>query len=97
MQKKPSAIVVGVRAEQGLGGALCRKFAAEGCHVFVAGRTSAKVQGIVASLEASGASAEGVVTDASNEANVVALFDRAFAMREALLNSSCSTQATISG
>ena len=37
---KPSAIVVGVGAEQGLGAALCRRFAAQGYHVFVAGRTS---------------------------------------------------------
>ena len=37
--KKPSAIVVGVGAKQGLGAALCRRFAAQGYHVFVAGRT----------------------------------------------------------
>ena len=41
--KKPSAIVVGVGAEQGLGAALCRRFAAQGYHVFVAGRTSGKI------------------------------------------------------
>jgi NAD(P)-dependent dehydrogenase (short-subunit alcohol dehydrogenase family) len=35
---KPVAIVVGVGAERGLGGALCRRFAAEGHHVLVAGR-----------------------------------------------------------
>ncbi len=39
---KPIAIVVGVGAELGLGAALCRRFAAEGHHVFVAGRTRGK-------------------------------------------------------
>jgi NAD(P)-dependent dehydrogenase (short-subunit alcohol dehydrogenase family) len=30
---KPTAIVVGVGAERGLGAALCRRFAQGGCHV----------------------------------------------------------------
>jgi NAD(P)-dependent dehydrogenase (short-subunit alcohol dehydrogenase family) len=34
-----TGIVVGVGAERGLGAALCRRFAAEGYHVLVAGRT----------------------------------------------------------
>ena len=33
------AVVVGVGAGQGLGAALARRFAREGLHVFVAGRT----------------------------------------------------------
>jgi NAD(P)-dependent dehydrogenase (short-subunit alcohol dehydrogenase family) len=36
---KPTAIVVGVGAEQGVGGAVCRRFASEGYHVYAAGRT----------------------------------------------------------
>jgi NAD(P)-dependent dehydrogenase (short-subunit alcohol dehydrogenase family) len=44
---KPSAIVVGVGAEQGLGAALCRRFAAQRYHVFAAGRTSAKINKVV--------------------------------------------------
>ena len=40
---KPTAIVVGVGAEQGIGGAVCRRFASEGYHVYVAGRTEAKI------------------------------------------------------
>lgn len=43
MSKKPSAIVVGVGAELGLGAALCRKFATNGYHVFVARRTLADI------------------------------------------------------
>jgi len=40
---KPSAIVIGVGAECGLGAALYRRFAQEGYHVLVAGRTAAKI------------------------------------------------------
>ncbi len=36
---RKAAIVVGVGAERGLGAALCRRFAAEGYHVDIAGRT----------------------------------------------------------
>ena len=36
---KPTAVVVGVGAEQGVGAAVCRRFAREGYHVLVAGRT----------------------------------------------------------
>lgn len=78
MSKKPSAIVVGVGAEQGLGAALCRKFAANGYHVFVAGRTPAKVEHVAQSVTAAGGSAEAVTTDATIETDVVRLFDLAF-------------------
>ena len=40
---KPTAVVVGVGAERGLGAALCRRFAQGGYHVLVAGRTQAKI------------------------------------------------------
>jgi NAD(P)-dependent dehydrogenase (short-subunit alcohol dehydrogenase family) len=77
--KAASAIVVGVGSEQGLGGAICRKLATEGYHVFAAGRTAAKLDLVTESIRASGGSADPAVTDASREADVVALFDRAFA------------------
>jgi NAD(P)-dependent dehydrogenase (short-subunit alcohol dehydrogenase family) len=44
---KPTAVVVGVGAEQGLGAAACRRFAKKGHHVLVAGRTSAKIEQVV--------------------------------------------------
>lgn len=75
---KPTAIVVGVGAEQGVGGAVCRKFADEGYHVYVAGRTAAKIAKVVETITKAGGSAEAVVTDATKEIEVVALFDRAF-------------------
>ncbi|QQX86618.1 SDR family NAD(P)-dependent oxidoreductase [Cupriavidus necator] len=74
----PSAIVVGVGAEQGLGGALCRKFAAEGYHVFVVGRTAAKVDQVAKTIREAGGSAEPIAMDATREEGVVRLFDRAF-------------------
>ena len=76
---RKSAIVVGVGAEMGLGAALCRRFAAEGHHVFVAGRTPEKIERVVASIAAAGGGAEAVATDATKEGEVVRLFDRAFA------------------
>jgi NAD(P)-dependent dehydrogenase (short-subunit alcohol dehydrogenase family) len=78
MSKKLSAIVVGVGAEQGLGAALCRKFAAEQYHVFVGGRTAAKLRQVVGSIKATGGSAEAVEVDATREESVIALFERAF-------------------
>lgn len=78
MSRKPSAIVVGVGAEEGLGAALCRKFATEGYHVFVAGRTSAKISQVVETIVAAGGSAEPVTTDVTKEDDIVWLFGRAF-------------------
>jgi NAD(P)-dependent dehydrogenase (short-subunit alcohol dehydrogenase family) len=74
---KPTAIVVGVGAELGIGAAACRRFAAEGHHVLVAGRTRAKIDQVVKTIEARGGSAEPVLTDATDEAQVIGLFDRA--------------------
>ncbi|HXZ49789.1 MAG TPA: SDR family NAD(P)-dependent oxidoreductase [Usitatibacter sp.] len=74
-----TALVVGVGAEQGLGAALCRRFASEGCHVLAAGRTAARIEQMAAAIRASGGSAEAVQADATSEAGVVRLFDRAMA------------------
>jgi NAD(P)-dependent dehydrogenase (short-subunit alcohol dehydrogenase family) len=74
---KPTALVVGVGAEQGLGAALCRKFASGGYHVIVAGRTPAKIEQVAKTVTESGGSAEAVETDATDEASIVRLFDRA--------------------
>jgi NAD(P)-dependent dehydrogenase (short-subunit alcohol dehydrogenase family) len=73
---KPSAVVVGVGAERGLGAALCRRFAQGGYHVLVAGRTAAKINKVVETIISAGGS---VATDATVEQDVVRLFDRAMA------------------
>jgi NAD(P)-dependent dehydrogenase (short-subunit alcohol dehydrogenase family) len=82
--KRPSAVVVGVGAEQGLGAALCRRFAAEGYHVFVAGRTSGKIEEVAHTIVGAGGSAEAIVTDTTREDDVARLFDRAMAPRDRL-------------
>jgi NAD(P)-dependent dehydrogenase (short-subunit alcohol dehydrogenase family) len=83
--KRPSAIVVGVGAEQGLGAALCRRFAAQGYHVFVAGRTSSKIDQVAHTIADAGGSAEAIVTDTTSEGGVARLFERAMARRVGLL------------
>jgi NAD(P)-dependent dehydrogenase (short-subunit alcohol dehydrogenase family) len=77
IMSKPTAVVVGVGAEQGLGAAMCRRFATEGYHVLVAGRTPAKIEQVVRSIVAAGGSAEPIPTDATREPEVIRLFDRA--------------------
>jgi NAD(P)-dependent dehydrogenase (short-subunit alcohol dehydrogenase family) len=72
------AIVFGVGAERGLGAALCRRFAAEGQHVLVTGRTEQKIAQVAASIRNGGGSAEAIPADVTNEADVVQAFDRAF-------------------
>jgi NAD(P)-dependent dehydrogenase (short-subunit alcohol dehydrogenase family) len=72
-----SAIVIGVGASQGLGGALARRFAREGLHVFLAGRTAAKLEAVVAEIQGAGGKASAVVADATQTADIVRLFDAA--------------------
>jgi NAD(P)-dependent dehydrogenase (short-subunit alcohol dehydrogenase family) len=74
---RQSAIVIGVGAERGLGAALCRLIAANGYHVYVAGRSADKLSHVADAIAAAGGSAEAVATDATSEADVIALFDRA--------------------
>ena len=81
---RPTSLVVGVGAELGVGAAVCRRFAAEGFHILVAGRTAAKIDKVVATIVASGGSAEAIVTDATSEDQVIALFDRAMAPGDGL-------------
>jgi NAD(P)-dependent dehydrogenase (short-subunit alcohol dehydrogenase family) len=73
----PTAIVIGVGPDRGLGAQLCRRFAAEGLHVLVAGRTRGKLDAVVEAIRSDGGSAEAVVANATSEADTLALFDRA--------------------
>jgi NAD(P)-dependent dehydrogenase (short-subunit alcohol dehydrogenase family) len=79
--RAPSAIVIGVGPKAGLGAAVARRFAAGGFHVFVGGRTAAKIKGVAEAIVAGGGSAEPVVMDATSPADVEHLFDHAFAPR----------------
>lgn len=79
MAKKKKAVVLGVGAEKGLGAAASRRFAKEGYHVLVAGRTAAKVEKVADSIRAANGSATAVTVDGTEEAEVIALWDKAMA------------------
>ena len=72
-----TAIVIGVGPDQGLGAQLCKRFAAEGLNVLVAGRTKSALDAVVADIAAAGGRATPVVADATSDADIVALFDQA--------------------
>ena len=61
-----TAIVIGVGPDQGLGAQLCKRFAAEGLNVLVAGRTKAALDAVVADIVAAGGRATAVVADATS-------------------------------
>ncbi len=77
MDKKNTALIVGVGASNGLGAASARRFAREGLHVVVAGRTAEKVERIVAEIRDSGGSAEAVTGDASVEEDAIRFVETA--------------------
>ncbi|OAF08390.1 glucose 1-dehydrogenase [Bradyrhizobium centrolobii] len=72
-----TAIVIGVGPDRGLGAQLCKRFAADGLKVIVAGRTLSALQAIVRDIEQAGGAAVPFVADATKEADIVALFDAA--------------------
>ncbi len=71
------AIIQGVGPIEGLGGQLCLRFAGEGLHVFVAGRTEAKVAAVARAVADSGGQATPVVADATSEVDTQRLFETA--------------------
>lgn len=71
------AVVIGVGAEDGLGAALSRCYAAKGHHVLVAGRTFEKVERVVGTIRRNGGSAAAYAVDATREDEVIQLFDAA--------------------
>ncbi len=74
MSKVCSAVVIGVGPEQGLGAALAKQFAAQGLHVFIAGRSESKLQLVADKLSQQGGKVSAVVTDATLEQDVERLF-----------------------
>ena len=72
-----TAIVIGVGAGEGLGAALCRMAASEGLHVFVGGRTEAKVEAVAEAIRAAGGQATAVAADTTDEASVAAFVEAA--------------------
>lgn len=72
-----TALIIGVGSEQGVGGALCRRFSKEGFHVLPAGRTKEKVAAVAAAVSAAGGRATPVVGDATTREGVEGFFDAA--------------------
>ena len=70
-----SVVVLGAGASNGVGGALARRFAVEGLHAIIAGRTLEKVEAIAKEITAAGGSAEGVRSDVTSAEDQDALFD----------------------
>lgn len=77
MRKNKTAIIVGVGSMAGLGAALARRFAGEGLHVVIAGRTPARLEAVAAEIKEADGSATAVVADATREKDVMALLDEA--------------------
>jgi NAD(P)-dependent dehydrogenase (short-subunit alcohol dehydrogenase family) len=76
MEKKCSAVIIGVGPEQGLGASLASYFAGQGLHVFIAGRSDDKLQAIAEKIRQKGGSATPVVADATSELEVARLFNK---------------------
>jgi NAD(P)-dependent dehydrogenase (short-subunit alcohol dehydrogenase family) len=72
-----TAIVLGVGESQGLGAALGRRFAREGLHVTLGGRTQSRIEAVAREIESAGGAATPVVSDATLARDVVKLFDAA--------------------
>jgi NAD(P)-dependent dehydrogenase (short-subunit alcohol dehydrogenase family) len=72
-----TAVVIGVGPDRGLGAQLCKRFAGNGLHVIVAGRTQSTIDVVTKEIASSGGKATAVVADATDEKDIVALFDRA--------------------
>ncbi|MEM7021712.1 MAG: SDR family NAD(P)-dependent oxidoreductase [Pseudomonadota bacterium] len=73
------AVVIGVGPEAGLGAALCRKFAAQGHHVLVGGRTPERIEQVANTIEQRGGRATPVQVDTTREEDVIRLFDQSMA------------------
>lgn len=72
-----TVIVLGAGASQGVGGALGRRFAGEGHHVIMTGRTASKVEALAAEISSAGGSAESLAVDVTSQADLDALFSHA--------------------
>jgi NAD(P)-dependent dehydrogenase (short-subunit alcohol dehydrogenase family) len=76
MEEKASAIVIGVGPERGLGATLASYFAAKGLHVYVVGRSEAKLHNIADKIRQGGGSATAIIADATVEDDVAQLFNK---------------------
>ena len=69
------ALILGVGAVEGIGGALCLRAATAGYHVVMVGRTQEKLHALAKAVEAAGGTAKGYVVDLSHVAAIAELFE----------------------
>ena len=72
-----TVIVIGVGPERGLGAQLCKRFAADGLRVIIAGRTQAAIDFLAQDIARNGGQAVPLVADATSESDIQKLFDAA--------------------
>lgn len=75
-QQKGCAIVIGAGTRQGIGGALCARFAAAGLHVYAVGRSAERVEPLVKGIQAEGGAATAIVADIADQGQMAQLFQR---------------------
>lgn len=73
-EKQTCAVVVGVGASKGIGAAVCRRIAQEGLLVYVVGRTTSKLEQVVAEIRQVGGQAEAYTLDATDPVQIAGLF-----------------------
>ena len=78
------ALILGVGAEDGIGGALCKRAAQDGYHVVAVGRTEEKLRKIVGAINNNGGNASFLVVDLTKESEIVSLFMEIDNMNEEL-------------
>lgn len=72
-----AAIIIGVGASQGVGAAAARRFAQEGMHVLLAGRTESRLETVAREIHASSGLATAVPADATRTEDIARLFETA--------------------
>ena len=71
---KSIALIIGVGAENGIGGALCKRAQEAGYHVAIVGRTAAKIEAVADTIKAAGGGASTYLADVGDEAQMLAVF-----------------------
>lgn len=68
-------VILGAGVSKGIGGALARRFALEGYHVVVTGRTLEKVESVAEDIRLQGYSSEAIQVDVTSTSDQESLFD----------------------